>query len=678
MYMYSRKARNVISKIISNKLDFDKIPKSCFDVIIEYGLHGNLPSKFYDKAIQFDIANIRFMPPDSVKVEDLIELIDKTSSIDTKLYNHVLKHRKTLINHGIKFIKLMIYNNLLTRDDINFIISKKILTATQILKIDPMIASTNMILSKDDIIELIKSVPSYSIPYLYDNLSIDLKTLLYLSDTFNIAPTNESLLKLNDCVKAIELIKKYPEKNIINYISKNIKNNKCFIEKIHEIVKENLPILLNGLNKFLYLSVPKSVLVSMYGIKCIAMFSLDVMTDIKYISDEDKKFIEINISLYDLRCKEFATVFRDHIMKTESRVITVNPENIIKKSCILKKPVRHLKVNEENGIEGILIHIDNALAKTKLSLSEIKNILANFRLNPCSVRNVLLSNVSTKTKIAALKAIKQWKSQTLTYITTYQKMNKTVIIMDMLDSISTKILNNHANIFYKLKNLEKMAKMPLCNCLKCSTASYNIVKSNDVTIHERSNDDDLIKCLYDLVRYAIHGMVNPNIIGKRGWGPLISLLSDNVMKIKLNIADITESENLFMGDIMLSGNNLVNKLIPIVSTPVNNLTSTVCFPLNESYAKVVLLLNIIIEYMFSVLLYRIVIIQRFRNNREFISKIINSVFEGCGIYFCQLRVNENIDIEIDELIVKGSLPVHLIHLFLKVILIIFEDLNGTD
>lgn len=79
-------------------------------------------------------------------------------------------------------------------------------------------------------------------------MSIELETLLYISDTLNVAPTNISLLKLNNMKKAIEIIKKYPNDDIITYVSSDIKLNLPFIEKIHEIVNDNFPCDANTAN----------------------------------------------------------------------------------------------------------------------------------------------------------------------------------------------------------------------------------------------------------------------------------------------------------------------------------------------------------------------------------------------------------------------------------------------
>lgn len=60
----------------------------------------------------------------------------------------------------------MIENDLLNIDDINYIVSECIVPNSYILKLNPMLVSNAMILSKDELIEVIKFTPSYTWKYL--------------------------------------------------------------------------------------------------------------------------------------------------------------------------------------------------------------------------------------------------------------------------------------------------------------------------------------------------------------------------------------------------------------------------------------------------------------------------------------------------------------------------------
>ncbi|ABQ43516.1 hypothetical protein [Tanapox virus] len=677
LYMYPKNARKALSKLISKKLIIDKVSKKHIKSLLDYGIHGLLPESVYDYAIRVDIKNIRFFQPNVVRITDLIKVLKTSSVIDTKLYNAIIVNKKKLLESGIHIIKLIVNSDLITKDDIDWMLENKIIGLTSLLKIKPSLASKQMNLSKEEIIDIVKNIPSYNLPYLYDNILMDLDTVIYLSDEFNIPPLNYALFKLASISKALELVKKYPEENIVDYLPNAIKKEKRFLENVNEIVLSFFPNMITSINKLLLSEYSKDYLIKKYGVRSVAMFNF-VNLEIKMddLTQTEKEFIEKNIIYYDTNCRDFAIKFRNIIMNNENRVITMNANKPIQKIMKISSSIRKSIVVEKNSIEEILIHIDNARTSQKLSKNNIESLLYPFRLNPCVVRNVLLSNSKTKTKIIALKVIKNWKSQSITPTSTFYK-TKGVIIMDMMDYIATKVLHNYVVIFDKFKKLENGPSVLSCKCYKCKNEENNL-KSKNIVLSKNSSDDDLINCLHDLVRYAVHGYVNPSIIKFSGWGPLIGFISGN-RKIKNDMfIKIMENDNLIDSSVNFSGINLVSKLVYITSVSLESIIGNKIFPLNDSYAKVVILLNVILEYMFVILMYRLIVNQRFTGVREFVSKIVNKTLESSGVYFCQIKTNENINIEIDELLSNGSTPVYLIHLFLKVVSIILEEINGSN
>ncbi|PWG68335.1 hypothetical protein DEM28_24555, partial [Enterobacter mori] len=96
------------------------------DTILEFGFHGILPVSLYNRAIDFDINNLKYFPVESIRLDDLINLLLESNTIDSKLHNAVLVYRKDLITsrNGDKLIKLRIENDLLNMDDLSYIVSE--------------------------------------------------------------------------------------------------------------------------------------------------------------------------------------------------------------------------------------------------------------------------------------------------------------------------------------------------------------------------------------------------------------------------------------------------------------------------------------------------------------------------------------------------------------------------
>ncbi|AQT37586.1 hypothetical protein MYXV_gp040 [Myxoma virus] len=675
-YMYPRRARKALAEIISKKLNIEKVSKKHVSAILEFGFHENLPACFYDEATAFDINNLKFLPSECIKLNDLRELIARSNFIDTRLYNAVLLYRKELMADGINPIKLMITHGLLTNEDVEYIIENNILTATQLLKMDPSLATKRMSVCKDDLVKIVTHIPSHAVSGLYHNLTIDLETLLYMSDTFDVAPTNDGLFTLTDTEKAIELVKKYPNNDVIHYVSDSVKHTGIFIQSMHELVVFHFPNILTAVNNFIYTVTPEKELIKEYGVKCFAMFPIRPQADaLRVKNDEDSAFVETNISLYDSRCRVFANEFRDAIKHKHNRIIPPKLGESVsrKQSCKLRCSMKKRTKREENDVEEVLMHIDNLmLDKRKLDYDCINSLISPFKLDPRIIRHVIRSGVDIKTKLVALKIIKSWKTYTCSNACSFRKV-KGVIINDTMDHIMVKLLRYYKRAYDVLAS---RAKMPLARC-RCKNCSFVFIegmfKSKNVTIHERASDDDLAACVFDLVRYAVHGMVNPTILDMSDWG-LLSGLCLGTRTIKTNLYSMMDLENLNTCDVTLTGTRLGQKLVSVSATPLHKLLPFCCFPLNEYYVKVISVLNIITEYIMAFILYRLVIVQRLTNMRTFLHKITNSALEAAGVYFCHLKIHDNIETELDELITQGTMPVHVTHLILKVVLIIFDEL----
>ncbi|QDJ95013.1 virulence protein [Hypsugopox virus] len=692
MLMYPKHVRKALKSLIKHKLCINKVSTKHAIVLLEYGLHGSLPSSLYNEAIAVDICNVRYLPPNDVKVKDIIKALQYSQTIDSRLRNAVLIHRKELLTSGLRVVKLMLESNLLTSDDVKWILKEKLAPATYMLKIDPKIAAPYIKLSKDELVDVLTNVPQDVWEYLYENLDLDLESILYASDMFNAPPIHKSLSKLTSESLAIELVKKYPFTNVITFINAKIKFSDNFILKMHELVNIHFPKLLYAVNDVLLLLCKHDDLIKRYGIKCTAMFSIPIPINIDDLTEDEQMFIEENIAFYDVNCRNFALKFRTKIMETCNKVITMKSRDMaLNKSMSLRASIRSLKskssirrvttnvTNVKNTIEDILMHIDTSKKRQKVKLSDVEKILSIFRLDPCAARNVMLSMANTKTKIMALNVIKKWKSHTLSLTSTFTNFGG-LITMDMLDTISTKILHNYRNLFIKITKYNNITDISKCTCDKCDNVVHKTLRSTDVVIDAETTDDELMMCLFDLVRLAIHGQVNPNLIGISGWGPLCnSLMGQRI--INIDIKKIVETEVVLIEqNIMLSGNELVDCLISIYDSPSYVMTNNIFTnQLNDTHTKVVLFFNILIEYMLAFAILRVDVLQQTSNIREFIFKIVNTVLEASGIYFCQMRISEYIEDELFMLIEKGTTPSHITHLMLRVISIILEDINDrTD
>ncbi|WAH71003.1 virulence protein [Eptesipox virus] len=687
MLMYPKHVRKALKSFIKHKLCIDKVSIKHARILLEFGLHGSLPSSLYNEAISVDVYNVRFLPPNEVKVKDIIIALQHSQVIDSRLCNAVLMHRKELLTSGLRVVKLMLESNLLTSDDIKWILKEKLAPVAYMLKIEPKIAASYMKLSKDELVDVLTSISQDMWEYLYDKIDLDLDSVLYASNMFNAPPLHKSLLKLTSESVAIDLVKKYPFKNVISFINAKIKVSDNFIVEMHNLVKQHFPKLLHFINDVLLLSCSRENLIKEYGIKCTAMFSMVIPINLSTLTEEEELFIEENISFYDINCRNFALNFRTKIMETKNKVITMKSGDVaLIRSVSSRASIKSLKyktsirrrttkvINVKNTIEDILMHIDTSKKRQKVKQSDVEKILSVFRLDPCAVRNVLLSTANTKTKIMALNIIKNWKSHSLSLTSTFTNFGG-LINMDMLDTISTKILYNYKNLFTKITNYT-ITDISKCNCEKCDDVVYKTLRSKNISIDAETTDDELMMCLFDLIRLAIHGQINPNLIGIAGWGPLINLLIGQKI-INIDIKKIVENEIVLIEqNIMLSGNELVDSLISIADSPAYIMSDTIFTnQLNDTHTKVILFFNILIEYMLSFAILRVDVLQQTTNIREFMFKIVNTVLEAAGIYFCQMRISEYIEDELYDLIEKSTTPSHLTHLMLRVILIILEDIN---
>ncbi|ADT91074.1 hypothetical protein COTV057 [Cotia virus SPAn232] len=680
MYMYPKNARTVISLIIKNKLSIENIPKKYTQTIFEYGLHGTIPSKYYNDAINDDIGNIKYLPPSSVKLNDLIKLIDSNSySIDEKLYSVLFLYRRDLIKIDTSFIKLMIDHNILTQDDIKFILDEKLVSVSYILKLDPLLASNYMNIDSCQLIDIVKNIDIDGIIYIYKNTKISLESLLLISDTYNIPPENISLMNLSNVSKAIDLINKYPISNVINNLSPKIKNDKNFIENLHKVVKNNFPNNIKNINNVIANNTDINKLKSLYGIKCVAMFNInmeDICDDIKSLSNIDINFIKNNINVYDTVNKNFSSKFREWCINNNQNINNNDEKeiyNTLRKKRLLHRNIKFSfrRSNTNNPtLERVITHIDSISKNNKISKSDIANMIAPFRFDPCVVRDVMLANGSLKTKQRILKSIMKWKIQTITPAHSINQLNSD-IINDIISSISTTILQNYKFIYNKIESYGIISTIDSCLCNNCSMSMCVSLKSTNVNITDLSTDDELSSVLYDLVKHANHGLINHKIVNIVGWGPLSCIIKGD-KNINVDLEKILYSENLLNGKITYTGNNLVKNLSNILFINTNDMISFKSVSLNNTYTKIVLLLNIILEYILTIMLYRLVHVKKIGMYSEFVFKILNTVLEASGVYYYQIQISDAIENELTELLLNGTMPIYTLYVFLQIVSVVLD------
>ncbi|AXN75298.1 Membrane protein [Orthopoxvirus akhmetapox] len=665
MFMYPESARKALSKLISKKLNIEKVSIKHQLVLLDYGLHGLLPKSLYLEAIDSDILNVRFFPPEIINISDIIKALQNSCRVDEYLKAVSLYHKNSLMVSGLNVVKLMIEYNLLTRGDLEWLINKNVVKATHLLKINAHMINFKIDLTVDEIVDVVKDITVGATLHLYNILNnLDLETVLSISDKYNVPPVHDILSKLTDEERCIQLVKKYPVDNVINFISRDVRYSATFIKSIKYFVNENLPIIYDGLNDYLHSVITDEDLIEEYKIKSVAMFNLEYKTDIETLTSDEQKFIETNIAYYDFRCRQFANEFRDYIMIKERRQITIRSGDRIRRfrrpislrSTIIKK--------DTDSLEDILTHIDNARQNSKVSIEDVERIISSFRLNPCVVRRTMLSDIDIKTKIMVLKIVKDWKSCTLTL-----SAIKGIMVTDTINTVLSKILHHHRNVFKYLTSVDNK-EITMCNCSRCVSLFYRELKS---VLCDLNTDDGLLARLYDLTRYAIHGKINQNLIGQRCWGPLTEMMFNEDKKRKLN----NLMEYIKISDMLVYGYSIEKTLIPITESLSFKLSVDAMSVLNDQYAKVVIFFNTIIEYIVATIYYRLAVLDNYTTVKHFVSKVLHTVMEACGVLFSYIKVNDKIEHELEEMVDKGTVPSYLYHLSINVISIILDDINGT-
>ncbi|AEN03635.1 hypothetical protein YKV046c [Yokapox virus] len=656
MFMYPKSARKAIKKFISKKLKIEKLSKKHQYILLEYGLHGFLPESLYNDAIRFDIMNIRFFSPKIVKVIDIINVFKNLCRLDNYLEEIILYHKKSLMVSGLNVIKFMLEFNILLSSDIEWIVNENIINVVHILKINPSLITFKISLSLTQIVDVVKDLSIKDVIHVYSIVNnLNLSTILYISDNFNIPPLHNILYTLYDVCECFKLIKKYPMYDIINFIHSDVKYNPEFINSVKEFIDKNLPNLYDSLNIYLVSVIPNSNLLNEYKIKTVAMFGFTYKTDINTLSNDERDFIKYNISYYDAKDKEFTKIFR----QTDPTCIPMSVKNITRsrfkkhsfKSSVIKK--------EKDSLDDILKYIDNN--RKKLSIHDIETILSTYQ-NPCIVRRIIISSININTKIILLKIIKDWKPMI---------NNNIKVSRNTMNEIYTKILHNHKKIFSYLSSVTSNNDIINCKCFRCSSLFFKDLKSINANLF---TDDGLLSRLYDLCRYAIHGKINQNIVGFNCWGPLIDIMYNENKRKRLPML----LKNIKLSNILVCGKDIYKTLVNITETPSYKLMIDSIYVLNDQYAKIVIFFNTIIEYIISTVYYRVVILDNTKNVREFVSKVLNTSIESCGILFHHVDVDKKIEYELYNMNEHGIITTYLYDLAFNVISIILDDINGVD
>ncbi|AST09258.1 hypothetical protein Murmansk-063 [Murmansk poxvirus] len=662
MFMYPDSARKALSKLISKNLQIEKVSKKYQLILLEYGLHGVLPNSLYDDAIKFDILNIRFFSPDVVKVVDIINAFQNLCRVDNNLKDIVIFHKKSLMVSGLNVVKLMLEFNLLLSSDIEWMVTENIVNVVHLLKINASMINFKISLSTTEIIDLVKELSIEDIIRVYSLVNnLDLATILHISNNYNVPPLHNILYTFYDVNECIKLVKKYPMDNVIEFINTDVKFNPVFINEVKEFVNKNLPNLYDNLNEYLVSIIPKDDLLKEYRIKTVAMFGFDYNTDVSTLYEDEKDFIKYNISYYDFRCRKFADAFR----LSEPKCIPMKVGDVIRRKRVSFKSTVIRK--EKDSLEDILKHIDNAKRKkNKVTIDDMEKILSSFHLNPCIARRIIISSTDTKTKIMALKVVKNWKSYVLS-----QCINSNGIVTETINELSTKILHHHRIIFKYLSSVTTNSDITNCKCSKCDILFFTDLKSIDADLF---TDDGIVSRLYDLTRYAMHGKINQNLVGVNCWGPLADMMFHENKRKRLSVI----LKNIKWSNILVCGEDIYPTLSNIVDTPSFKLMIDPIYVLNDQYAKVVIFFNTIIEYIVSTVYYRLAILGNNSNVREFVSKVLNTVVEACGILFHHVKVDKKVECELEEMSEKGVIPNYLYNLSLNVVSTIFDDINGTS
>ncbi|QGN68043.1 IEV morphogenesis protein [Equine molluscum contagiosum-like virus] len=691
LHVYPAPARKALARLLRAGLDIARIPAKHAHVLLEYGLHGFLPAVLYERAVALDLHAVVFFAPATVHVLDLQRAIAAAPAIGPALLRAVHFHKRALLREGDGLVlRRLVEAGVVDADDVQFLARERAVSYASLLKLNPRLARPDMQLSEEELEDVFAAVPCEHWEVLYERLDVPLPTLLRLAARARVPPLHRALLRLGDAAACLELVRQYPHTRVIEFIAPAVKYAREFVASVDELVAAALPALFPHLNRFLFRARPRAALLRRYGIKFHAMFEFAhepfPRVSACALSEEDAAFVERHIRVYDAKAREFAVRFRQHVQCTQSRTITMYVGDELRARAPRAR---------STSVEDLLRHVEDlrAMRRGSLCTRDLEHALRAHHYDFSLCRRVLTSDASTPLKKRVLALMRGWRAKGLEAAHSYAKLTQSTILLDAFTYLAVRVFHVQRALLPALEAgaadaAALLAKLPLCRCARCEAVRDLSARAAPElrsalfggAAPERGavTDDSLLNAVYDLGVLAAHGVVDTRFVLPRAWGPLCALLAGADAIDVRGVRDALSEAALRAANVCAGGMRSAAALAHLRHVPAYEFASyDAVLRFGEAYVRAVLYFNFLMEYLFAVSLYRLVVLSSRERFREFVGKMISCLLEGFGLRFCTMRVHDCVDGELAEYVRDNCVPYHTYHLYARVVLAILEHLNGA-
>ncbi|DBA42671.1 TPA_asm: MC042L [Molluscum contagiosum virus] len=781
LYVYPASVRRAIACLLRCNLDISRLSSAHARVLLEYGMHGDLPVALYEHAVALDPHAVVFFPPAAVRVRDLQRALCEAPELGPPLLRAVHFHKRALLRDGDgAVLRKLLETNAVNDDDVSYLIRERCVSPASIVKLNPRLATRSMRFSPQELEDIFRSVQSERWEELYERLDLVLRDILWLAARAAVPPLHAALQRLEDTRACLALVMRFPHARVLDFVSPLVKYERGFVRALDNFVAAQLPAVWPDINRFLFRAVPKPQLLRRYGVKFHAMFSFacepfpDV--DASALSAQDAAFVEAHIHTYDQLSRAFSLRFRQHVQRTQNRVLTMLVGDT------RRPPARPRR---SSSVEDLLQHLDHVYESRtpRLARRDLEGMLSAHRYDVSLCKRVLMADASTRVKKKVLRIMRGWKAcGTLAHLS-YTKVTQSTILLDIFTHLVVRIFHSQRELLAALdKNSDALfRRLPLCQCARCAElrtlrahdapalrsrifagapvdalasarplpradatptsletagerAGANTPGANLDTDAERlrtganerqhaaqspgarsrvpfdgrerrapsdarerhapsdalaariplralaneATDECLLAAVHDLAVLAAHGVVDTRFVPASSWGPLAGMLRGLGTIDVRSVRDALTHSALHAANLGAGGVRSAHFMVHVRHVNAYRFTDyDTVLRFGEAYVRVVLFFNFLLEYLFVVSLYRLVVMRAHWRFREFVSKMINCFLEGFGVCFCAMRVNDCVDNELAEYMQDNGAPFHTYHLYAKVILVILEHLNGT-
>uniref|UniRef100_A0AAU7E1E4 Uncharacterized protein n=1 Tax=Rousettus bat poxvirus TaxID=3141933 RepID=A0AAU7E1E4_9POXV len=684
MHVYPAPVRRALKQLAGKNLDMGRISAKSARLLLRHGMHGPLPSSLYATAISISVHTIGFFHPSVVKASDLMLAIGDVPSLVSPLLEAACFHRRDLLTCSDGHVlRKLLESDFLTVADAEFLVNVRGIPAASILRINPQLASSSMRLTDSEVESVFASVPSSKWSSLYRKLDVTLLTVMRLVDSLDVPPLHRVIRQLRTPEVCLALALRFPEHPVLDYIRQDIKSQRRFVCAVNDFVVQSLPAMYPPLNRFLASMIPMRHLIDIYGVKAFAMFDDAYCSmrhvDIRALSAKDAEFVERNIAAFDAKAREFALLFRQHIQHTQGRTITMYvPGTLVH--------VKRQKHQLSTSVEDILKHVEAISSMRRPRTKDVERIFGAYRYDMSLAKRVLTSDASTRVKRKMLKAMCRWKVLVSPDAVTGVRLTRSCITWDACAFFGVRVFRLRDLLPGTLPALP-LNKLPMCHCDRCAKqrvtepslpSDLRGVLFTGGTSPCEISDESLLTTIHDLCVLASHGVLDVGFVSAPpGWGPLMSVLTSKRVDAQ-QMRKVLTAETLATANLTAGGLGGVSAMAHFQHMDIHAiLPYERVLRHGEHYVRVMLFFSVVMEYMLMIAMYRTLVLRTTARLREFVAKLVNYVLEAFGVRFCFIRVHDCVEYELYECARDGTLPFHTVNLFIKVLTVILEHLNGA-